>query len=114
MTMGGKAESARLQEIKNAVEDAARLLGLHVAKIYLFGSRARGEADAKSDWDLLVVVKGQLSWDEHRKLFCEISQRLARIGVPADIVIRTEAQLEESLRRVASIEKEAIREGIPL
>lgn len=28
--------------------------------IWLFGSRARGEADAASDWDLLVVVPDDL------------------------------------------------------
>lgn len=36
---------------------AARLLeGLQAEEVWLFGSRARGDADASSDMDLLVVV----------------------------------------------------------
>ncbi len=31
------------------------------ARIYLFGSRARGDSDAESDWDFLVIVRGDVS-----------------------------------------------------
>jgi len=44
-----------------AREYAQRLrekLGNHVKSIVLFGSRARGEAKAGSDWDVLVVLDG--------------------------------------------------------
>lgn len=30
------------------------------AEIYLFGSRARGEATEESDWDVLVLLKGEV------------------------------------------------------
>jgi len=35
------------------------------ADIVLYGSRARGDATADSDWDFLVLVNGQV--DERRK-----------------------------------------------
>jgi predicted nucleotidyltransferase len=38
-----------------ALSDA---LGERLVAVALFGSRARGEASADSDWDLLVVVRG--------------------------------------------------------
>lgn len=107
-------DQKRRTQIKAAVEEAAQAIRVRVSKVYLFGSRVRGEADRRSDWDLLVVVEGELSWETHRKLFCEMSQRLAKIGIPADILVRTEAQLEKALQRQASVEKTALHEGVPL
>jgi predicted nucleotidyltransferase len=44
----------------NLIEAAPLLVRIveawHPYQIWLFGSRARGEANAESDWDLLVVV----------------------------------------------------------
>jgi len=41
------------------------LLGERVPlyKLFLFGSRARGDADLDSDMDVLVVVDGEFAWD---------------------------------------------------
>jgi len=104
----------QLEAIRRAMEEAAHAVGVPLAQVYLFGSQARGEADDKSDWDFLVIVRGELSWEAHRRLFCEISQRLAKLGVPADLVIRTERQVTEALQRLVSVEKTALQEGVPL
>jgi len=99
---------------KKAVEEAAGEVGVEFSRLYLFGSRARGQADAESDWDILVVVRGGLERGRQRELFVRISQRLAEKRSPADIIIRSEAQFEKARRRVFSIEKIAAREGILL
>lgn len=39
-----------------------------VARVMLYGSRARGEARADTDWDLAVFLRGAITIDEHHKL----------------------------------------------
>jgi predicted nucleotidyltransferase len=97
--------------IKQAATEAGRDLGVGISRIYLFGSRAREEAGQQSDWDLLIVVQGALDREAHRRLFLDISERLARLGIPADILIRTESQMAQAQTRVFSSEKIAVREG---
>ena len=56
----------------------------HPLEIWLFGSRARGEAVADSDWDLLVVVPDDLAEDELDPL---VSWRLQKgSSVRAEII----------------------------
>ena len=100
--------------IKKAVKEAAGEVGVEFSRLYLFGSRARGQADAKSDWDILVVVRGGLERRRQREIFVRISRRLAEVRIPADIIIRSEVQFEKARRRVFSIEKVVAREGIQL
>ena len=100
--------------IRQVVDEAIGGTGLALSRLYLFGSRARGQADAESDWDILVVVRGGVERERQRELFVRISQRLAEKRIPADIIIRSEAQFEKARRRVFSIEKIAAQEGIQL
>ena len=56
----------------------------HPREIWLFGSRARGEAVAESDWDLLVVVPDEVAEED---LDPVVSWRLQKdSGVRADVV----------------------------
>lgn len=42
-----------IREVVDAIEPGAQIL--------LFGSRARGEGDEESDWDLLILVDGPVN-----------------------------------------------------
>jgi len=39
-----------------------------IARMVLFGSRARGDAEADSDWDVAVFLEGEVGWVEQRLL----------------------------------------------
>ena len=39
------------------------------AKIILYGSRARGDFQEYSDWDILILLKGNLTEDQKIKIF---------------------------------------------
>jgi predicted nucleotidyltransferase len=47
-------EPSALTEVVTALKQG---LGDHLIAVVLFGSRARGEANAASDWDLLVIAR---------------------------------------------------------
>ena len=77
-------------------------------RIILFGSRARGEARADSDVDLLVVLS-KVS-DKRR---AAIAIRRALNGIPAskDIIVATPQEIAERGNVIGLVLRPALREG---
>jgi uncharacterized protein len=78
-------------------------------QIYLFGSRARGDATEDSDYDVMVVV------EERTGAPYEMEQRsrwaLRAVRRPMDIVIVTRDYFEWMLGAVASLPSTVRKEG---
>ncbi|HBY56734.1 MAG TPA: hypothetical protein DEG96_02555 [Candidatus Atribacteria bacterium] len=79
-------------------------------RIILFGSKVRGDADELSDYDILVIVKQNLSIKEKRYYASFIQKKLA--DIPLDVIVKTEMDIPEHLKRVESVVKEAIKMGV--
>jgi len=82
---------------------------LHPERIYLFGSRARGDAGAESDYDLLLVMpeaQGPL-----RGLETLAYQSLRGTGAAADVLIQTHGYFESRRHLKASLPATVEREG---
>jgi len=60
------AQADYRQELLNAVRDTVRAIEPE-AEIILYGSRARGDAQPDSDWDLLVLLPGKVDWPRERR-----------------------------------------------
>ncbi len=91
-------------------EIVRRLVGLFAPeRIYLFGSKARGEDDADSDYDLLVVVP---SSDEPMYRRAQRAPQ-ALWGVPAavDVLVFTRDEFERKLTVVCSLPSTVVDEG---
>ncbi len=87
-----------------------RLVGaLHPERIYLFGSRARGDQVTDSDFDVLVVVKE--AEERRRELQYKGRQALWHFGSPVDLVVMDTQRFEEDLPVVASLPATVQREG---
>ena len=84
------------------------------AEVILFGSRARGDAGESSDYDLLIIVGDQFSVSEKRKLASAIQNDLAASGIDADILVRSNVEVDVAKRRVCSVVHEAFKEGLRL
>ena len=82
---------------------------LHPERIYLFGSRARGDAGPDSDYDLMVVVP-HVSEPAHR-----LAQRahsvLWGLGTAADILVWSREAFDSRLHLRASLPATILREG---
>lgn len=46
-----------ISRAKEIITGGAERMGFPVRRILLFGSRARGEARANSDWDFFVMIE---------------------------------------------------------
>ena len=69
---------------KSAVEALRKVLGEHLVAVVLFGSRARGDARADSDWDVLVLAEGLPQNPFDRQLFFG---RLLPSDIPGAITV---------------------------
>ena len=87
----------------------------HPNKIILFGSQARGTADAHSDADILVICPVP---DNRRPLMVEMDRALYGLGFARDIIILTPEEFERdrhipgTIARPASIEGKVLYESV--
>lgn len=102
MTTGMTA--GNLEEIVRRI-----VLAYKPEKIYLFGSFARGDATADSDFDLMVVVP------DHAPLALRRSRRAYEVlrgsGVAADVLVWPHSDFNARLRLKASLPATILREG---
>lgn len=77
-------------------------------RVILFGSHARGEADAGSDIDLLVVLSHT---EDRRKVAAAVRRSLVDMLEPTDVIVATPEEIESRRRMVGSVLGPALREG---
>ena len=81
-------------------------------RIYLFGSRARGDAGPDSDYDLIVLV------EEASEPGYRLAQRAHRcirdLGVAADVLVWSKEAFDRRSHLKASLPGTILREGVLL
>ena len=112
--MKGEETHDKQAGLPTATTDLLRILTDRIVqnfqpiRLILFGSHARGEANPRSDIDLLVVFP-QAS--DKRQTAIEIRRALADLPVCKDVIVTT---LDEIARRghiVGTVLRSALREG---
>jgi predicted nucleotidyltransferase len=78
-------------------------------RIYLFGSKARGDYGPDSDFDLLVVVPDNAPEDRKRSRLAY--ERLWGTGTAADVLVWTRGRFESRAHLRASLPGTILREG---
>lgn len=78
-------------------------------RIYLFGSKARGESGPDSDYDLLIVVPDEASPEQKRSRLAY--QVLRGTRTAADVLVWTKGAFDSRLHLPASLPATVTREG---
>ncbi len=85
------------QEVpKQAATALHEALGERLVAVVLFGSRARGDATADSDWDLLILAEGLPEKPFERSLFLKRSLPAGSRGA-ISVLAKTPQEFETSL-----------------
>jgi predicted nucleotidyltransferase len=96
--------------IKNTVHSL-----LPGSRIIIFGSRARGDFNKHSDYDVLVITKKTFPKKEKIDLITRIDVSLVKaLRAPVDVLLDSEAETKEKSMLPGHIIKWAIREGIEI
>lgn len=78
-------------------------------RIYLFGSKARGDAGPDSDYDLLVLVADDAPPERRRSRLAY--ERLWGVGTAADVLVWLKTAFESRIHLKASLPATVLREG---
>lgn len=99
-----------LEKIKLTVQ--ALLPG---ARVLLFGSRARGDEDKFSDFDLLIITPETFEPGEKVRWSSKIGKALVKaIHAPVDVLLNSEDEINIKRKLPGHVVKWAIKEGVPL
>jgi len=91
-------------------EVVRRLVGVyHPLEIYLFGSAARGDAGPDSDYDIMVVVRDDVSRELQDPKFGYVA--LGGLGIAKDILVWTRSEFDKRLHLKASLPSTVLLEG---
>lgn len=105
-------------DVKNLLRDKINNLmkreGVEVLRITLFGSRARGDFEKRSDWDVIVAVKNNLPIKEKMFYSKKIREWLAQVRVDCDVIIKSDEEIQQYKEMIGSVVREALKEGISI
>ena len=97
-----------------AITEAAALLRSHlpISGVYLFGSKARGEATADSDIDLLILTTRPLLPPERADIVRTLYPLQLRLGVLFSTIETSEAEWNRGVYQAMPLRREIDRDGI--
>jgi uncharacterized protein len=102
------ADTELLQQCKRAIRSV-----VPDADVVLYGSRARGDAQDDSDYDLLVLVDGPADVAVHQRLISSVSP-LEENGAVLTLTVHNRDLWDSKLYRAMPFHENVDREGVLL
>lgn len=100
------------EKIKQIITDT--LKNYTIEKIILFGSRARGDFNSDSDYDILAIIKETPDWITRESLSAEIRKKAAVYDADIDILVRSKDYYESVKAENGNVISFASEEGIEM
>lgn len=82
------------------------------AEVMLFGSRARNEETAESDFDILLIIKSNLTPKDKLQFRTLIRKALLLKGIRSDILIQSRTEVKRKKNLPGHIVKRILSEAI--
>lgn len=110
MCQYGSGKGFGMTPVQRSIQELVRQIveAVHPLRIILFGSAARGETNADSDLDVLVVMP---DGTHRRRTAQHLYLKIHGLGVPFDILVATPSLLEMHKDNVGLVYREVLREG---
>ncbi|MEK7396797.1 MAG: nucleotidyltransferase domain-containing protein [Candidatus Poribacteria bacterium] len=103
-----------IKTIKDQITKSIDEMGVSVESIILFGSRARGDYNEDSDYDILIVTEKTFPFKEKIRIADTVRKRLVKLRISSDIIIKSPNEIEYFRDKIGSVTREALREGVTL
>jgi predicted nucleotidyltransferase len=85
------------------------------AKILLFGSRARGDHNKDSDFDVLVITPNALLPKEKSSWMSKLNYALVHaLNAPVDVLVNSEEEVDAKRKLPGHVIRWAMKEGIEI
>lgn len=84
------------------------------AEIILYGSRARGDAEADADWDLLVLIDGEVDLDRKKAVWDRLYELELRLEEVLSPLVVSHQDWDTPLYRAMPFHDNVDRDGIVL
>jgi len=106
-------EKTMEERIRNIIEEVLTKSKITLDEIILFGSRARGDFNEESDFDILIIIRNNVKINQKRKIWQDIFNALHKHFpfTPFDVIIKTLNDFESEKNVVNTISNEAYIEG---
>jgi predicted nucleotidyltransferase len=106
-----QAGTAAEKELLRQCKEAARQLAAD-AELVLYGSRARGDAETESDYDLLVLLETPASEDVERRISSAIYRIERDAGIVISVQIYHRKEWDTRRRRSTPLHQNIDRDGV--
>lgn len=84
----------------------------HTADVILYGSRARGDADPESDYDLLILIDGEVTLEKEDIICRQLYPIELETGKVLSAMVYSRDQWNSPLYRVMPFHKNVEKDGV--